>query len=536
VLYEYMMGGTGERGQMTERAAAFSVATGISRLFGLAREIALAYLFGAGYAMDAFRVAFNIPNMLREFFAEGTLNAAFIPVFSTEYVEKGKEEALRFANTVLNALVLVVTGISVLCVVCAPWIMKGVALGFARDPAKLALTSLLARINFPFLVLAAISALMMGVINYSGRFFVPAVAPALFNIGMITCGVLLHRLMPAMGWDPIVSIAIGVLVGGALQVAVQIPLLRRTGFRYRLRTDFSHPGLKRVLLLVLPVSAGLAATTINALVNTFLATLLEEGSVSYLSYSFRLMQLPIGLFGVAVAAVSLPKLSSEVSRNEMGMARSTFSYAMRLVFTLTIPASVLSATLSRPICSLLYERGNFSATDALFTSQALFFYSLTIFGVGASKVLATTFYSLKNPRTPMRASFAAVAFNVVLNLLLMRFMRFRAMAFSASLASILNVVLLFIPMRKALGGYDGKAIATAGAKISLASIVMGVSAWTSYRWLSGTVTSTALVSRFILLIIPLGIGAGLFLAVSRLLRTGEVWQVIRDLKDRFLRA
>ncbi len=530
------MGATGERGQMTERTAAFSAATGISRLFGLAREMTLAYLFGAGYAMDAFRVAFNIPNMLREFFAEGTLNAAFIPVFSTEYVEKGKEEALRFANTVLNALVLIVTGISLLCVVCAPWIMKGAAMGFARDPAKLALTSMLARINFPFLVLAAISALMMGIINYSGRFFVPAVAPALFNIGMITCGVLLSRLMPAMGWDPIVSIAIGVLVGGALQVIVQIPLLRKTGFRYRPRIDFSHPGLKKVLTLVLPVSAGLAATTINALVNTFLATLLEEGSVSYLSYSFRLMQLPIGLFGVAVAAVSLPKLSSEVSRGEMQMARSTFSYSMRLVFTLTIPASVLSATLARPICSLLFERGNFSAADAVSTSQALLFYSLTIFGVGASKVLATTFYSLKDPRTPMKASFAAVVFNVVMNLLLMRFLRFRAMALSASLASLVNVVLLFVPLRRALGRYDGKAIAIAGIKVSLASLIMGLAAWTSHRWLLETVTRAALVSRLVLFIIPLGIGAVLFLAVSRLLRIGEVWQVIRDLKDRFLRG
>lgn len=531
-----LMGELGERGQITGRAAAFSLATGISRLFGLAREMVLAYLFGAGYAMDAFRVAFNVPNLLRDFFGEGTLNAAFIPVFSSEYVEKGKEDALRFANTVLNFLILFVSAVCLICVVSAPWLMRGIALGFARDPGKIALTWFLARIIFPFLVLVAVSALMMGVLNYFKRFFVPAVAPALFNVGVIACAVLLYRYMPNMGWDPIASVALGVIAGGFLQIVIQIPLLRRVGFKYRPRMNLNHPGLKRVLFLVLPVAAGLAATRINVLINTFLATLLEEGSVSYLSYSFRLMQLPIGLFGVAVATVSLPRLSEQVSRNEMDMVRSTFSYSMRLVFTLTIPASVLTAALAKPICSLLYERGSFTHADTIFTSQALIFYSLTILGAGASRVLASTFYSLKRPRTPTRISLVCVVANISLNLTLMWFIGFRSMALSTSVASLLNMFLLLAAVRNALGEYGAKAVLWTALRVLIASLTMGAATWLCYFWLSTRIGSVSLASRAILLIIPLALGGTVFLVVSRLMRIGEVRQVIRDLWDRIRRA
>jgi len=530
------MGEQGERGQITGRAAAFSAATGISRLLGLAREVVLAYLFRAGYAMDAFRVAFNVPNLLRDFFAEGTLNAAFIPVFSSEYVEKGKEEALRFANTVLNSLILFVSVVCALCVIFAPWIMKVIAFGFAREPGKIALTWQLARIIFPFLVLIAVSALMMGVLNYFKRFFVPAVAPALFNIGVITCAVLLYRFMPGIGWDPITSVALGVIAGGLLQIIIQIPLLRSVGFHYRFRIDFRHPGLRSVILLVLPVAAGMAATRINVLINIFLATLLEEGSVSYLSYSFRLMQLPIGLFGVAVASVALPRLSEEVSRREMDMVRSTFSYSMRLVFTLTIPAAVLTAVLARPICALLYERGNFTQADTLFTSQALMFYSLTIMGAGASKVLASVFYSLKRPGLPMKISFACVAANIALNLALMWTMRFRAMAFSTSLASILNMALLFAAVRGVLGPYDAKAIRSTGGRVLTASLLMGGAAWGGYVWLSGRIGFVSLASKAILLIIPLILGGIVFLVFARLMAIREVGQIAKDLRDRVRRA
>jgi len=536
VIYKSLMGEPGERGQIAGRAAAFSFATGISRLFGLGREMVLAYLFGAGYAMDAFRVAFNVPNLLRDFFGEGTLNAAFIPVFSSEHVEKGKEDALRFANTVLNFLILFVSVICVLCVLFAPWLMRAVALGFTRDPDKIALTWFLARIIFPFLVLVAISALMMGVLNYFKRFFVPAVAPAFFNVGVIGCAILLYRFLPSAGWDPITSVALGVVAGGLLQVLIQIPLLRRVGFRYRFEMNLGHPGLRKVLVLVLPVVAGLAATRINVLINTFLATLLEEGSVSYLSYSFRLMQLPIGLFGVAVASVSLPKLSEEASRGQMDMVRSTFSYSMRLVFTLTIPASVLTAVLARPICSLLYERGNFTHADTIFTSQALIFYSLTILGAGASKVLASTFYSLKRPKTPMKISFLCVAANIALNLILMWSLRFRAMALSTSVASILNMALLFVGVRSVVGPYDKRAIASTGVRILIASVMMGAAAWAGYSWLLIRIDSLSLASRAILVIIPLALGGTAFLVLSRLMGIVEVQQLIRDLRDRLRRV
>jgi len=530
------MGRDGERGDLSGRTAAFSAATGISRVFGLAREMVLAYLFGAGYAMDAFRVAFNIPNLLRDFFAEGTLNAAFVPVFSRLYVDRGREEALRFANTVLNSLIAVVSLVSLTCVFLAPWLMRGAAPGFVRDPDKIALTWFLARIIFPFLVLAAISALMMGVLNYFKRFFVPAVAPALFNIGVIVCAVGLYGYMPRIGWNPIAAVAVGVIVGGVLQVLVQIPLLRGTGFRYRPVIDLRHPGLKRVLILVLPVAAGLAATRINVLINTFLATFLEEGSVSYLSYSFRLMQLPIGLFGVAVATVSLPRFSDEVSRGEMDAFRSTFSYAMRLVFTLTIPVSILTAVMARPLCSLLYERGSFSSVDTLLTSQALVFYSLAIFGSGSARVLASTFYSLKRPRIPMRASFVTVGVNIALNLILMWSLRFRAMALSASLASVVNMALLFAAVRPALGPCDGRAIASTGLRVSAASAVSGASAWLTYKGLIVSWEHVNILLRVAHLMIPLTVALIAFLVFSWLLKIDEVWQLIRDMSDRLRRT
>ena len=287
-----------------------------------------------------------------------------------------------------------------------------------------------------------------------------------------------------------------------------------------------------MLFLALPVAAGLAATRINVLVNTFLATFLEEGSVSYLSYSFRLMQLPIGLFGVAVAAVTLPRLSEEVSRGEMDAARSTFSYSMRLVFTLTIPISIITFVLARPVCALLYERGSFTPLDTLFTSEALMLYSLTIFGAGSSKVLASTFYSLRRPRIPMRASFAAVGLNIALNLVLMWSLRFRAMALSASVASVLNMVLLLGAIRPALGEYDGKRIASTGLRVLASSAAMGVAAWITYSRLVSTSDPVSLAWRAIHLIIPLTAAVVVFLVLSWLLRIEEVWQLIRDLVDR----
>src|SRR5881394_1085479 len=316
---------------VARHVGAVSAATFLSRVLGLLRDQVFAAWFGAGTAADAFNMAFRVPNLVRDLFAEGAMSASFVPTFTEWRERQGDEAAWQLGRQLMSTLLAVLLGLCALGWIFAPQLLGLMAGGFAAVPGKLALTVTLTRIMLPFLPAVALAAAAMGMLNARGVFFLPALAPALLNIGMIVFGLSLMPAARAVGWPVITAMAFGVVLGGLLQFACQLPALLKLGFRFRLELPTWHPGVRRVAFLMLPATVGLAATQVNIFVSQAIAASFREGSVSWLQYAFRLMQLPIGLFGVAVATVSLPALSRAAVRRDMPAVRATLSESVRLV-------------------------------------------------------------------------------------------------------------------------------------------------------------------------------------------------------------
>jgi putative peptidoglycan lipid II flippase len=382
-------------------------ATLVSRLLGLARETLLAAYFGAGNQMDAYFVAFRLPNLVRDLFAEGAMSAAFVPTFTRHLTLHGKADAWRLGVNLITALALVTGGLALAGIVFAPAIVGAYASDFRAVPGKMELTVQLARVMLPFLPLAAIAAAAMGMLNSLHHYFVPALAPATFNVASILCIVLLAPLMPSLGWPAITAAAIGVLVGGLAQVAVQWPAMAREGFRYRPRLDLRDEGLRRVLLLMGPGTIGLAATQLNLFVNTLLATSQGTGAPSWLSYAFRLMYLPIGLFGVSIATAVLPAAARHAAVDDHSAVRQTLSRGLGLMLLLNVPATIGLVVLATPIVRLLFERGQFLPSDTTATAAVLQCYAVGLVGYAAARIVSPVFYALGQHRVPVLVSTAS---------------------------------------------------------------------------------------------------------------------------------
>jgi len=450
-----------------------------SRILGLVRDQVMAFLFGAGDQMDAYNIAFRIPNLVRDLFAEGAMSAAFVPTFTRTLTNEGPDRAWRLGSLVINALiavtaVLVIIGIVFAGPITALFDYSG---AFAAVPGKLELTTTLTRVMFPFLMLVAVAAALMGMLNSLHRFFIPAVSPAMFNVGSILCTLGLAPVMPMLGWPVIMAPAIGVLVGGFLQAAVQWPTLRREGFRYQPVLSFADPGLRRLLTLMGPGLVGLAAVQINLVVNSILAMREGTGAVSALSYAFRLMYMPIGLFGVSIATAVIPTLSRHAARNETHDMRGAISNGLRLMLMLNVPATVGLAVLATPIVALVFEHGRFTSDATAATAAALACYAPGLLGYSAVKIAVPSFYALHDSRTPVIVSVTTVIVNVVLNLALVRVMSFQGLALGTAISAMFNATLLLWVLRRRLGGLDGRRVASSLARITMASIIMGLAAW-----------------------------------------------------------
>ncbi len=509
--------------KLARSAGLISVATMASRVLGVAREMVLAAFFGAsgGIEMDAFNVAFRIPNLLRDLFAEGAMTAAFVPTFTRTLTTEGREAAWRLGNLVVNAL-LVITGVLiVLGIVCAGPITYAFAPSFARTPGKLELTTGLTRIMLPFLATLAVAAAMMGMLNSLRRFFIPALSPAMFNVATILCAFLLVPVMSRVGWPPIVAIAIGTIAGGLGQIALQWPVLRQEGFRYRPVIDFRDPKLLEVLRLMGPGTLGLAAVQINVFVNTYLATSQEQGAVSWLNYAFRVMYLPIGLFGVSIATAALPEIARRASDGDTSGMRRTISTALRMMLMLNVPATVGLVALAHPIVALLLQRGHFTAHDTSATAAALIFYAPGLLGYSAVKIASPSFYSLRDSRTPVLVSVAAVLTNLTINLMLVRVMGYRGLALGTALAAMVNAGTLLWLLRRRLGGLEGRRVLVAFVKISVASAAMGAVAWLTATWLAGVMPAANSISRAIQLTGAIAAGVAVLVLAARLLRLAE---------------
>ncbi len=468
------------KGKIARAAGLMSIATFISRILGYVKDMILARYFGATGTADVFFVAFRIPNLLRELFAEGSMSSAFVPVVTEYQTKHGKDEANRLVRATFIFILVFVGIICVLGIIFAPVIVSAIAPGFLKDPEKFSNTVLLTRIMFPFLLFISLAALTMGALNARGVFFVPALAPAFLNIVIIICVVTLSMQFA----DPIVAVAIGVTVGGLVQFLIQMPSFFKKGYGLftahgsRLTTkEFRHPGVKRIGMLILPATAGMAVAQINIFISTILASYLPEGSITYLYYSMRLIQFPIGIFGVAMAMAVLPALSEHSVKGEIEKVKEDFSFALRLLFFITVPAMIGLIALNVQIVSTLFQRGKFDYLATIGTSDALMFYSLGIWAIVGVRVVTSTFYSMQDTKTPVKIAAAAMLINIILSLLLMGPMKHNGLAFANAIASCCNFMLLFYFLRKKLGSIGTKTILNSFVKILSASVIMGAAGW-----------------------------------------------------------
>ena len=495
-----------------------------SRVLGVVREQVLASLFGAGDAMDAYNVAFRIPNLLRDLFAEGAMSAAFVPTFTHQLTIAGKDAAWRLGRNVMTSLLLVTGSLAIAGIVFAHPIVSALASDYASVPGKLPLTALLARIMLPTIVFIALAAAAMGMLNALHHFFIPAFAPATFNIATIVCAIVLVPLAPRLGLPAVAAIAIGTVLGAAAQFLIQWPTLYGEGFRYRPLVNVRDPALMRVLVLMGPGTIGLAATQANVFINTILATGQGTGAVSWLNYAFRLMYLPIGLFGVSIATAVLPTVSRRTAERDHDGVRRTVAEGMSLMMVLNVPATVGLVLLAAPIIRLIFERRAFTAADTAATAAALQYYAIGLIGYSITRIVSPVFYALGHNRTPVLVSVAAVAINIAASLALVRVIGYQGLALATSIAALFNASALLILLRRRLGGLDEARMLASLGRILVASALMATTVVAIDHAMTTVIPGTALVKQVVRLATTIG-GALVVLA-------GAAWALrIREFTD-----
>ncbi len=524
----------GSTGKIARSAGSVSIAVMCSRLLGLVREQVFAGLFGAGYAYDAFVVAFRIPNLLRDLFAEGALSAAFVTVFTDYDTKRSNEETWRLVGNIFVFFTLFISALTLVGLYWTEPIVNLLVPDFALIPGKTELTIKLTRIMFPFLLFVSLAAVVMGILNTRGRFFVPAMSSTFFNLGSIVGGLLLAWLFPRFGQPAIAGMAWGTLIGGALQLLMQIPTLFKVGFRWRFNFHPLDPGLCRILLLMLPATLGLSATQINIFVNTNFAASCVQGSVSWLNYAFRLVQLPIGVFGVALSIAVMPILAKQAAEKDMLSLKQTFTSSLVMVFALSVPATVGLILLAQPIIRLIFEHGAFTATDTLQTAAALSCYSVGLFAYSAIKVMVPVFYAIGNTRYPVIGSFLGVGANILTITLVIEQFQHRGIALATSCALILNFLFLGIILYRKLAGYPLGYLMWGLMKIIAASLVMVGAIWGGQMllasWMNGS--KYAQVGALVLIIVTAvgiyGIGLHLLHLPEWRVLTGKLIQRFRN--------
>ena len=517
-------------------AGVVSIAVFMSRITGLLRESIMAHLFGAGLIYDAFMLGFRIPNLTRDLFAEGALSSAFVPTFTEYLSNRSKEEAVRLANLVATALILVVVAVCALGVIFAPQLVRLLAPGYAAVPGKFELAVTMTRMMFPFLLLVALAAQAMGVLNASNKFGIPAMASTFFNIGSVGFGVTLGIwLGPWLHISRIEGMAMGVVLGGALQLVFQLPALYRLGFKFKAAFDWKHPGLVRIFRLMVPAILGSAAVQINVMVNTnFASTIADpvrglDGPVSWLGYAFRFMQLPLGLFGVAMASATLPSISRSAAAGNIDEFRRTLSKSLGMVFLLTVPSSVGLAVLGKSIIGGIYQGGRFQLYDTQQTAFALSFYAIGLAGYAALKVLNPAYYALGDARTPMLVSLASILINFASAEFTVRVagLGHAGLALSTSAVALFGFLVLFEILRRRIGGVHGRELAAGTGKVIAASLAMAaVTARSSHameQWLG-----VSRLARLGDLAVSIPLGLLVFYSACRALGIHEIDLAIRS--------
>jgi len=462
-----------ERKNIARAAGVLGFATILSRIMGMVRDMVVSRLFGAGFATDAFFAAFQIPNMLRRFFAEGALTSAFVPTFSETYTRRGEDEARELANICFTLLTIVMAGITVAGICFSPLIVRLMFPGFAAEPSKLELTVMLNRLMFPYIFFVSLVALCMGILNTLRHFFTPAISTVFLNLAMIFCAALLHGFFAV----PIVSLAVGVLAGGLIQLILQLPVLWKKGFPLRPRFAFNRPEVRRIALLMGPSVFGVGVYYLNLTVGNILASLLPQGSVSYLYYAQRLFEFPQGIFTVSVAQAVLPSMSRQAAEGDLEAMKESLRFGLSLILFITIPALVGLMVAATPIFSLLFMGGEFDYAKAGQCGRALLYYSVGLSFVAMVRVLAPAFYALKDTRTPVLTAFVAFIANLLFSLALMGPMLHAGLALASSLSALVNMLLLLYFLRRKIGPFGGRGVLIASIKGLVAAIPAGYTAF-----------------------------------------------------------
>lgn len=522
--------------RIARSAGLAGIATLTSRILGLVRDQVLAAFFGAGSQMDAFVVAFRIPNLVRDLFAEGALSASFVPTFTSHLARQGRPDAWRLGNNTLNAL-LAATGLLVLGgMVLARPIVTLLAGDYAAVPGKLELTIFLTRLVLPFLTLAALAAVLMGMLNSLGHYFVPALAPATFNVALIVGTIVLVPLMPDLGLPPIAAVAGAALVGGLSQVLFQLPHLRQEGFEYRPTLDVRDPGLHRILLLMGPGTLGLAATQFNLFVNTILATGEGTGAVSWLAYAFRIMYLPIGLFGVSIATAVLPVAAHHAALDDRPAIRRAVSRGLGLMMLLNVPATLGLIVLAEPIVRMLFERGQFVPADTVATAAALQLYAIGLVGYSTARIASPVFYALGRSRLAVTISASSMAVNVVASVLLVRWIGFRGLALGTAVAALAHGGLALFVLRRHLEGIDGTRLVSRFIRILTAGLAMAAAAALTERWLATAAPGGTLAHQAGRITAAIFVGLSTLALAAKLLRVPEFDEAVAALRSRIFRS
>jgi putative peptidoglycan lipid II flippase len=520
-----------EHSRVARAAGVVGMATMLSRVFGFIRDMVVAAFFGAGAATDAFFVAFRIPNLLRRLLGEGSLTVAFVPVFTEYLTRKSREEAFELANVVFTILSIILVIVSLIGVLLSPLIVLAMAPGFANLPYQFDLAVFLTRLMFPYIFFISLVALCMGILNSLRHFAAPALSPVILNLCMIIATLMLHPFFT----EPIVALAIGVMAGGVLQLAMQWPFLVKMGIRLKLNFNFRHPGLRQMGRLLIPTLIGSAVYQLNIFISTILASLLAKGSVSFLYYADRVVELPLGVFAIAVGTATLPSLSEQAAKGSFDDLKKTLSFSLRLIFFIAIPATVALIALRVPIISVLFQRGAFNASSAILTAQALFYYALGLWAFSAIRVIDAAFFALQDRKSPLKAAFVALFINIAMSVILMYPLKHGGLALATSIASAVNVLMLSVILWKKIGPFLDPEFYRSLLKVLISSVIMGVSIYLVGFFLPWNINAS-LSSRCIYLVSCISFGIAVFFAAAIVTRNAELLFFLDHLKRRIARG
>ncbi len=512
---------------LSKAAGAMSGVTLVSRVFGFLRDMVIAMAFGSSASADAFFVAFRIPNMQRRILGEGAGTAAFIPVFADMVTRKGAPAAWRMTANLFNILFIALSLASLFILILSPAVVAVFAPGFLDEPGKFELTVRLTRWMAPYLFFIGLATFCMGILNSLKVFTLPAAAPILQNATMIMSVLIIAPLMD----EPIMGLAVGVLAGGAMQLLIQLPAVMKRGFRFQKTLDFKQQEVVKIMKLMGPLVLGIAVYEVNIMVDTLLASFLQGGAISYLYYGNRLVQLPLGVFAVALGVALLPTLSSQAAKGNLKELVQTMSFSIRLILFVTIPATIGLIILREPIVNTLWERGEFTASTTEGTAIALLYYAVGLCAYSGIKIIAPAFYSLQDTKTPAKIGIYSMVLNMVLNLILMVPLQHGGLALATSLAALFNVTLLIYHLRKRLGLMGGKKILQSTLKMSAAAIAMG--AVTFFARESFFHVGDPLSTRLLSLTACISIGMLVYAVISHFTRNEE-WRFLLDLRKKKL--